>query len=400
VICERKRETTMTSFLLAVAATVVTCGNTNDTAAIQKAVDTSAVVQLVGQCKVDGTKAVRIPSSKTLLMDGATVRLVPGCASPGWPCRIFETVPQSGGIRLEAGEIIGDMVEQPSAAGYSIGLRVDTSAPLPGERWSVVIEGTKFSQWRSDAIYVGGNAPGSRGVRVTGVSVDGFGRNGFSVTHGDDISIERLSCRNAKVNTSPGACIDVESNPGERVTGFQAYDVSAQDVEVCVYMHKHQNATLQGYDYGVYRLHCQRARRHGIVMNSAILAAIVGSVITDAPIGISIGAFTEATRAAQVILSANDIESQRPVVLAGIRDSTVLLGVGGGRIEAPGLGTSGAMITSSAPPPAPAASSKTAAAAPQPPRRKRGQPVQYAPASKLSDITAPDDPWGLLKGKP
>jgi hypothetical protein len=386
------------SVLFAVAATVITCANVNDTAKIQAAVDTSTVVQLVGACKVDGYKSVRIPSGRTMKMHDATLRLVPGCASPGWPCRIFETVPGHGGIRFEGGTIIGDMAEQPTAAGFSIALRVDSSVPPVGERWSVVIEGTAFKQWRSDAIYVGGNTP-SKGVRVTGVDIDGFGRNGFSATNADDVSIERLSCANAKVGSTPGACMDIESNPGERVTSFQAYDVTARDVEVCAYMHKHQSAQAQGFDYGVYRMRCYRARRHGIVMNSAVRGMLIGNVIEDAPIGVSIGAFNEDTRAAYAILSTNRIVSPRPIVLAGIRDSSVMSNdIGVGRIEAPGMGTSGAMIMSNvAPPPAPVIALASAAA--PPPISTRKQPAAYPEGSKLSPITAPDDPFSLLRLK-
>jgi hypothetical protein len=376
----------MLGFLLAV---VVTCGNVDDTAAIQAAIDAADTVQLVGECKVDGTKSVRIPSGRALRMGGATVRLVPGCARPGWPCRIFETVPGAGGIVITGGEVIGDFVEQPTAVGYSIALRVDTSFPLPGERWSVIVEGTTFRSWRSDGVYVGGNTP-SKGVRLTGVTIDNFGRNGFSATNADDVSLERLKCSNAKVGTSPGACADVESNPGERVTNFQAYDVEATDVEVCFYLHKHAQAQLQGLDYGVYRSRCTRARRHGMVVNSAIRTAIIGNVIKDAPIGISIGAFTEATRAAQVILSTNRIESPRPIVLAGIRDSSVLANdLVTGRIEAPGLGTAGDMITTVATTPLPAIVIRE-------PRRASSKPP-YAAPTLFSEITAPDDPFGELK---
>jgi hypothetical protein len=377
--------------VLAAAAVIFTCGNVDDTAALQKVVDASPVVQLVGQCKVNGNTSVRIPSGRTIIMSGATVRLVPGCARPGWPCRIFETIPGAGGIRFEDGEIIGDFIEQPTAAGFSIGLRVDTSTPRAGERWSVVIEGTAFKQWRSDAVYVGGNVA-SKGVRLTAVSVDGFGRNAFSVTNGDDISVERLTCKNAKVGTSPGACVDVESNPGERVVNFYAYDVSAEDVEVCFYLHKHAQAQQQGLDYGIYRSRCTRARRHGIVLNSALRTAIVGNTITDAPIGVSIGSFSDATRAAHTILSSNRIESPRPIVLAGIRDSSVLGNdLVGGRVEAPGLGTSGNMILTTAPlPPITRTTTK-------PPRPWTGE--GYPPASTMTAITAPDDPFGVLKTK-
>jgi hypothetical protein len=379
--------------VLAAAAVVITCANVDDTAAIQKAVDVAPVVQLVGNCKVNGNAGVRIPSARTLQMDGAIVRLVPGCARPGMPCRIFETVIGSGGIRLEGGEIVGDFVEVPTATGYSIGVRVDTSAPLPGERWSVVIDGTTFRAWRSDAVYVGGNTP-SRGVRLTGVTMDNFGRNGLSVTHADDVSVERLTCRNAKVGTSPGACVDVESNPGERVTRFQAFDVDSSDVEVCFYMHKHSQAQQQGFDYGVYRSRCTRARRYGLILNSAIRSVIVGNVITETPIGVSIGSFTEGTRAANTILSNNTIASPRPIVLSGIRDSSILGNdLAGGRIEAPGLGSSGDMIVTTAPLPP----TKIAPAAPIPkqPKGSKG----YPPPSQLSAITAPNDPFGLLKQK-
>jgi hypothetical protein len=378
----------MISILLAAAAAaVVTCNNTDDTKQIQTAIDANEVVQLVGECKVNGYTSVRIPSNRTLRMYGATVRLIPRCAKQG-VCRVFETIVGSGGIKFEGGEVIGDFIEQPTAVGWSIALRVDTTVPPAGQRWSVQIENVTFRQWRSDAIYIGGNTP-SRGVRISGVTIDTFGRNAVSLAHSDDVIVERLYCQNAKPGTSPGACIDAESNPGERVTKFHAFEVTAQDVEVCVYMHNHPQALSRGIDYGVYRLNCKRARRHCMVINGVIGSVITGAVCEEAPVGISIGAFAEETRASGALLVGNTFKAARPIVLAGVRDSAIMRNTfPAGKIEAPALGTAGDMIVTSTgispvtyelPPP------------PDPPG-----PPPYPEASTMSNTSAPDDPFGLL----
>jgi hypothetical protein len=329
----------------ATSTAAITCGGVNDTAAVQAAVDANSTVQFSPgtTCAIDGYKSIKLRSNKTLDMTGATMKLIAGCVSSGWPCRVFETIPGEGGITLRNGEVRGDFNTHPTGPGFSIGLRVDSSTPVSGARWSVIVDGTKFTQWRSDGIWLGGNTPAT-GVRLSGITVDGWGRNAISVTQAEDVIVERITCRNGKVGASPGACLGVEPNPAERMRTFHAFEVDADQCEVCTYLHKNTQAADLNYDIGIYRMRC-KARKYGIILNETSTAALIGNKIESEGTGISIGAFIESARSNQVVVSQNDITGVTAIMLAGIKDSVIVgNNMHGGKVAAAALGQSGNMI--------------------------------------------------------
>jgi hypothetical protein len=315
-------------------AATISCGGIDDTLAIQEAVAAGNVV-LSGPCIVNGMRGVQVPSNRTIQISGS-VGITSICVV-GRVCRIFETVPGAENVDFSGpGEVLGNETPAP---GWQVLLRLDSARHAS-------IRNLRFRQFRpnlADAVYVGGNAPATD-IVISGLLIDGASRNGISVTNAERVLIEHVTCINGKVGASPGACIDVEHNPGERVRHFTAFDISSYDHEVGIYIHRHE-ASPQGEDFLVARSRFVRSRSYGLIMNSVIRGRIVDSLIEDAPRGISIGSHVEATRAQEITLAGNTVRAARPLILAGVRDLyAVENDLSGIRPETPTLGATGTVL--------------------------------------------------------
>jgi hypothetical protein len=319
--------------LLAAPAYAQVCpvGAPDDTAAIQSAVNAQGYVKLeYGRTYcLNARTGVRIPSDRTLDLTGATVGIFPGCTQH---CKAFETVPGSSNVRVIGGTIIGDLTP---AVGFSIGFRGDSVTGL-------VIEGTTFKQWRIDGIWLGGNL-GTNDARISGVVSEEFGRNGLSIVNGARITVERSLFRNALQPSILGAGIDVEPNPGDRVTNLTIVDSEASWCVVGFYLHAGRG--YQGYGFKLLNSRAWHNSKYGIILNSTQHAALLDNHVVaspvsgqPAPVGIAIGA-TGPITADDVIHWGNRVEgTARAVVIAGIKDSYIAhneLGIGAQQIVAP-----------------------------------------------------------------
>jgi Pectate lyase superfamily protein len=325
-------------------------GATNDTAAIQSAVDAcpaEAAVVFPPELHfcIDGNVGVNVPTDRVLMLEGTTVEMLP--AAPLIPVmRLFSTVPGARNVRSVGGEFIGDLSPIPYGK-HRIAWRGDEVDEFTVEG------GARFRDWTSDAIWIGGNRPSTR-VRLENLDIEGFSRNAISVVFANGIEIARCAFRRAEEiggqPANPGAGVDVEPNVNEQVNDLTLYDCTAEDVEVGYFLQPGKG--LPGSNYRVYGCSSLGARRNGIILNSVtggtvdnchvrVPAPVEGQ---NLPVGISIGGATEAARAAYVIAAGNVIEGGgRALVIAGARDFRVFNNriTDAGRIEIVGLGAAG-----------------------------------------------------------
>lgn len=322
------------SLLLTAPAYAQVCpvGAHDDTADIQAAVNDQAMVFFEPgrtYC-LNARTGVRIPSNRIISLADATVGIFQGCTVN---CKAFETIPGSSNIRVVGGTIVGDLTP---ATGFSIGFRGDSVTGL-------VIEGTTFRQWRYDGIWLGGNGNGTQDARISGVTVEEFGRNGLSIVNGARITVERSLFRNALQPTLLGAGIDVEPNPGDRVSGLTIVDCEASSCVVGYYLHAGRGN--QGQGFFLINSRALNNAKYGVILNSTKHAMLFDNHVVattvpgqPVPIGISIGA-TGAITADDITVTGNRIEgTARAMVLAGITGSKVGpndLGIGTMQIVAP-----------------------------------------------------------------
>jgi hypothetical protein len=314
-------------------------GVTDDTASIQAAITDAAAGDVIHfppgrKYMVNGMKGINIPSDRELALAGATVAIFPG-ATP--TAKAFQTVPGSKNVRFVGGIIEGDMSPVPSG-GWRIGLRGDSVAGM-------TVVGSIFRNWKTDGVWIGGNTPSTL-VRLDSVVCEEFGRNGLSVVNASGVEIARCHFGHCPEGASPGAGVDVEPNPGERVVDLSLYECLAYDVEVGFYLQPGRGTP--GESYRVYACKVEGGRKYGIICNSVIDAAIIDCRVEmpaavegqNLPVGISIGGATAETRARDVLLSNNHVTGgTRCFIFAGIDGISAIANEG--RLETVALGVVG-----------------------------------------------------------
>lgn len=321
-------------------AATVACQGINDTAAIQAAVNLENTV-LEGDCRINGATPVKVPAARQVLMTGAMVTMLPGCARQSPPCTLFQSAANVvGTVEFVGGTLVGSL---DPAIGSQILIRFGEGiVPAAGQKFSGIVRGVTFRNARTDFVHVGGNTQ-PRGILITGNTFDTFGRNAVSVVNAKGVWFQHNFCRNAVLiagfnQITPGACIDGESNPGsDLVEDLTISDNWAEDVEICWYLHKNINAPAMGRNYDVSNNVCMRARSTwfppatvsgGIctVVNSSENVRVSNNVCDGAVrIGTSIGAFGESTRANHVYITGNKtLRTPRGLVIAGARDIHVI----------------------------------------------------------------------------
>ena len=212
----------LTGFSKAEAATVVDVrtfgakgnGATNDTAAIQKAINSlpstgGTVVIPPGTYGIDAVTSLKLKSNITLQMSPTTILgVIPNAAAQ-------YTVLNIGGVsnvNVNSGILWGDRLTHKGTTGeHGFGVGIFGAS-------NVTITGTASNNMWGDGFYVG-NGPTfgsslktrSTNVKLIDVTADNNRRQGISVTSGKDISIVRAKLTNTN-GAAPSAGIDVEPN--------------------------------------------------------------------------------------------------------------------------------------------------------------------------------------------
>ena len=212
----------LTGFGKAEAATVVDVrtfgakgnGATNDTAAIQKAINSlpstgGTVVIPPGTYGIDAVTTLKLRSNVTLQMSPTTILgVIPNAAAH------YEVLHIGGvsNVNINSGVLWGDRLTHKGTTGeHGFGAAVLGSS-------NVTITGTASNNMWGDGFYIG-NGPTfgsslktrSTNVKLIDVTADNNRRQGISVTSGKDISIVRAKLTNTN-GAAPSAGIDVEPN--------------------------------------------------------------------------------------------------------------------------------------------------------------------------------------------
>lgn len=332
-------------------------GSKDDTAFLQALVDSSPRVDLDPTRTYCINARVGVNIGNPLIhMNGARIGLNPGCAQAGFVCRGLQTRPGTrGGVLMGPGEIFGDLTPAP---GWSILLRIDSASDY-SVKW------VTFRDARSDAIWVGGNL-GSHRIVLEGIVVDRAGRNGISVVNTSDVKIFHSVFSNTLPGADPGACIDIEGNPGDTNKDLLIADNVIYSCRIGIYDQK--GLGNQGRGHVISGNSLRNNSLFGLVVNGVIGLTVVGNTIESAPwlgpgntvpLAGTIAGSTNSSLAADVVLANNLIigtvhnqgTPQQVVTgnfrLAGVKDATI---VGNtfqwGAITTAGLGAQGDLIQS------------------------------------------------------
>ena len=189
-------------------------GATNDTAAIQKAINSlpstgGTVVIPPGTYGIDAVTTLKLKSNVTLQMSPTTILgVIPNAAAH------YEVLHIGGvsNVNINSGVLWGDRLTHKGTTGeHGFGAAVLGSS-------NVTITGTASNNMWGDGFYIG-NGPTfgsslktrSKNVKLIDVTADNNRRQGISITSGKDISIVRAKLTNTN-GAAPSAGIDVEPN--------------------------------------------------------------------------------------------------------------------------------------------------------------------------------------------
>lgn len=211
------------SLVVNVIDTGATSGDsTDDTAAIQKAVDQVAgtggtVLIPDGIYMIDAQMSINLKSKMTLSMTAnAVLKAIPNNLEN---YGVINVIDQSD-INIVGGSIQGERQLHAGTTGeWGMGIEVNSSE-------NIVIEKVTIRDMWGDAIYLGnsGNNIPNKNIVICSVIVDNNRRQGISIIHADGVLITNSIINNTN-GTAPQAGIDLEPNTdNEIVTNVNIVD--------------------------------------------------------------------------------------------------------------------------------------------------------------------------------
>lgn len=187
-------------------------GHTNDTAAIQAAVDQvkgsgGTVLVPAGTYMIDALASVNLGSQMTFRMDkGATLKALPN-GEDGYNV-LF--VNGQNHVNIVGGTLIGERADHTATTGeWGMGINVSSSD-------SVVIDGVVSNEMWGDGFFI---SWGASNVTVCSVFADHNRRQGLSVSGGSNILIKDSTFQNT-IGTWPQSGIDIEPDQGLNATNI------------------------------------------------------------------------------------------------------------------------------------------------------------------------------------
>ena len=188
-------------------------GQTDDTAAIQKAIDqvagTGGTVSIPnGTYMIDALTSLELGSNMTLSLAANTVLQAIGNDSSG-PYAVVRADGISN-ANITGGTIAGERAtHQGAGAEYGIGIKILQSN-------NVVIEHVVSMNNHGDGFYVGGRNAPSTNITLCSDTANNNYRNNMSITHANGVTIKNSIFENAN-GTMPMSNIDIEPNSGNTV---------------------------------------------------------------------------------------------------------------------------------------------------------------------------------------
>ncbi len=182
--------------------------NQDDTAALQKALDTNDAVTIPnGTYYINVDNPLRLQSNQTLtLSDDTVLKAMPTSSSVS----SVLVVENATNVTITGGTIVGERSEHTGAGGeWGMGILITGGAE------NVMVSNLTITDCWGDGIYVGGT-PIVRNVTIDNVIGDGNRRQGLSVTNASGVIVTNSVFKNTS-GTAPAAGIDLEPNEGELV---------------------------------------------------------------------------------------------------------------------------------------------------------------------------------------
>ncbi len=288
-------------------------GVTNDSPAIQAAIDAASAGDTIllptGKTfLVPGFPGLKVKSHLTISMYGATVKQGPNIGGSGifGRNRPFENIPGSTEVHYRGGLLIGSRVAV-GGQQFSIGIRFDSCIKCS-------VEDTTFEDWYYDGIYIGGNPPGSLGIRVHNVTVSNSLRNGMSIAAAIGVRITSSTFQNT--NCSEGGtrtCTAFELNMPRTGIDFEPnnpLDIIDDVVVMDSTFHNNegQGIFLQGKGMGRQYVFINNTftsnKDIGLVMNQVSDVISAFNYVDGARIGISMG-----NNLRNVVLFGNEVKN-------------------------------------------------------------------------------------------
>ncbi|WP_257307382.1 right-handed parallel beta-helix repeat-containing protein [Geothrix campi] len=184
-------------------------GITNDTAALQKAVDAMAgtggtVSVPAGTYLVDALTSLQLRSGMTLSLDtGAILKAIPNGSSNYIILRISGV----SNVNVVGGTLLGDRTTHTGTSGeQGMGLRITGSAQ------HIAVVGVTSKECWGDGFAISGASD----VTLCNVLADHNRRQGLSITSGNGLVVKNSSFTNNR-GTIPEDGLDIEPNSGETV---------------------------------------------------------------------------------------------------------------------------------------------------------------------------------------
>ena len=262
-------------------------GATNDTAAIQKAINSlpstgGVVVIPPGTYGIDAVTSLKLKSNVTLQMTPTTVLgVIPNAAAH------YEVLSVGGvsNVNINSGVLYGDRLTHKATTGeHGFGVAILGSS-------NVTVTGTASNNMWGDGYYIG-NGPTfgsslktlSTNVKLIDVSADNNRRQGISLTSGKDISIVRAKLTNTK-GAAPSAGIDIEPNGSsdtvQNISIVDTYTANNAGAGISIYLDA-LNGTTKPVSITVTN-HTDDGSGVGMYIGTSKYGSIPGSIVVDNP---------------------------------------------------------------------------------------------------------------------
>ena len=188
-------------------------GKSNDTTAIQKAINDAGKGEIVyippGDYQIDAVRSLNLKSGTTLRMSPeAVLRAIPNAA----PHYAILTVTSVENVQITGGVLVGERYKHFGFGGeWGMGIRIIGAKDIE-------IRGTTCNEFWGDGIYIGETTGGkpSENIRIIDLQADANRRQGISLISGRNVEIVGGRITNTQ-GTAPAAGIDIEPNQARNV---------------------------------------------------------------------------------------------------------------------------------------------------------------------------------------